>query len=564
LSQEKLHIPEFKPMSKFANDIREHKYAHDIEDRKETWGETALRVAKEVLKSVHAPNSLIQSVANAIAAQKFIPGGRYLYATGRPYHQTQNCLLGRPEDSREGWAEWTLNTTLGLSSGAGLGGWYGLIRAKGKPIRRTGGTASGPCSLIKITNEIGREVMQGGSRRSAIWAGLPWWHGDIFEFIHLKDWSPEVRALKAKDYNFPATCDMTNISVCLDDEFFAAYRDESHPKHTLAYNVYWETIKQMLKTGEPGFSVDIGSNSGDNLRNACTEVTSADDSDICNLGSINLAQVQSLDEMKHLVEIAIAFLLAGTVYSDVPYAKVDQIRTKNRRLGLGLMGIHEWLLMHGKKYGPDDELTKYLEIYATSTDIAARYADKWDLSKPVKTRAVAPTGTISIMAETTGGIEPLFCAAYKRRYLKGTSWHYQYVIDPAAKRLVEKGVKPENIEDAYDLAKDWERRVAFQAYVQQYVDHGISSTINLPPWGTEDNNESHVRPFGEMLIKYLPKLRGITTYPDGSRGGQPLNPVKFATAMRHVDKEFQEGGDSDVAFETGNVCSLTGEGVCGS
>lgn len=553
-------------MSKFANDIREHKYAHDIPDegRKENWGETSLRVAKEVLRSVHTPNSLIQEVANAIAAQKFIPGGRYLYATGNQFHQVNNCMMLRAEDSREGWADLMQKITLSLMTGAGLGVDYSDIRPSGARIRRTGGQSTGPIALMQMVNEAGRGIMQGGSRRSAIWAGLRWDHADIFKFIHLKDWSKEVRALKAADFNFPATMDGTNISVLLNDEFFQAYDDEDHPKHTLAHNVYWETVKQMLKTGEPGFSVNLGASSYETLRNACCELVSEDDSDVCNLGSINLAQIESLEEMERIVEIATAFLLAGTVYSDVPYPKVDQVRSKNRRLGLGLMGIAEWLLMHGKKYGPDAELTKYLEVYAKSTEFAHKYADKWELSRPVKTRAIAPTGTISIMAESTGGIEPMLCAAYKRRYLKGSVWHYQYVIDPAAKRLVDKGVKPEHIEDAYDLAREPERRVAFQAYVQQYVDHAISSTINLPPWGSEDNNESHVRPFGEMLIKYLPKLRGITTYPDGSRGGQPMNPVKFSTALKHVNQEFQENGENEVAFETGNVCDLTGGGVCGS
>lgn len=561
-----LYVPEAKAFSTFADSIRVQKYAHGPKEglaQKETWGETSLRVPTHVFKAVGAEH-LIQPVANAIAQQRFIPGGRYLYATGRPLHQTQNCLLGRPEDSREGWATWIERAIRGLGTGAGLGGWYGLIRRKGAAVKGTGGEASGPCSLVRMTNEVGREMMQGGSRRSAIWAGLPWLHPDIMEFIHLKDWSPEVRKLKALDYNFPATCDMTNISVCLDDEFFEAYNDESHPKHSLAYNVYWEVVKQMLKTGEPGFSVDIGTNAGECLRNACTEVTSADDSDICNLGSINLANVESLEEMETLVELATAFLLAGTVYSDVPYEKVAEVRTKNRRLGLGLMGVHEFLLKKGLNYGPHDILTQYLEVYAKADEYAKRYAHKWGLSVPVKTRAIAPTGTISIMAETTGGIEPMFCAAYKRRYLKGTSWHYQYVVDPAALRLIQSGVRSESIEDAYDLARDYERRIAFQSYVQQYVDHGISSTINLPPWGSEFNNESLIQPFGVTLMKYLPTLRGITTYPDGSRGGQPLNAVKIATALKHMNTEFVEGGDSEVVQETGNICDVTGGGHCGS
>jgi ribonucleoside-diphosphate reductase alpha chain len=154
------------------------------------------------------------------------------------------------------------------------------------------------------------------------------------------------------------------------------------------------------------------------------------------------------------------------------------------------MGLHEWLLIHGKKYGPDAELAKYLDIYATSTEIAWRYADAWGISRPIKTRAIAPTGTIGIVAETTTGIEPIFCVAYKRRYLKGTVWNYQYVVDPTAKRLIDAGVAPEQIEDAYSLAQDVERRVAFQAWLQGWVDHSISSTVNLPAWGTEFNNEA--------------------------------------------------------------------------
>jgi ribonucleoside-diphosphate reductase alpha chain len=314
----------------------------------------------------------------------------------------------------------------------------------------------------------------------------------------------------------------------------------------------------MLKTGEPGFSVDTGKNVKETLRNACTEVSSVDDSDICNLGSINLARIDSLDEFKDVLECGTAFLLAGTVYSDVPYAKVDMMRTKNRRLGLGLMGVHEWLLIRGKAYGKDDELQTYLEAYATSTEIAKRYADEWELSHPIKTRAIAPTGTIGIVAETTTGIEPIFCAAYKRRYLKGSTWNWQYVLDPTAKRLVEHGVDPDKIEDAYVLSNSFEnveRRLAFQSWVQGYVDHGISSTINLPSWGSEYNNTGTMQEFGQRLIKHLPKLRGITTYPDGARGGQPITAVSYRTASKHVGEIFVESTD---------VCDLTRGGSCGA
>jgi len=218
------------------------------------------------------------------------------------------------------------------------------------------------------------------------------------------------------------------------------------------------------------------------------------------------------------------------------------------------MGIHEWLLVRGKRYGKDAELQKWLEVYATSTEIAAKYADELKISRPIKTRAIAPTGTLSIIAETSAGIEPLFCVAFKRRYLKGTTWHYQYVVDATAERIIEKGVNPEAIEDAYSLANDVERRVQFQHFVQKYVDHGISSTINLPAWGTEFNNANTVERFGTMLMKYLPELRGITVYPDTARGGQPLSAVSYLEAKNNVGTEYVEYGNESACVS--GVCGI--------
>lgn len=546
-------------MSAFATDVMNHKYAHAKKDgTKETWADISRRVPKFVFGAVDAKKSLVEEVAHRIDTRQFLPGGRYLYAAGRPFHQVQNCLLLRAEDSREGWADLMQKSSMALMTGAGIGIDYSLIRAEGKPVRKTGGFATGPLALMQMVNEAGRGIMQGGSRRSAIWAGLSWQHPDVHKFIQIKNWIKEVRDLKEKDFNFPATLDGTNVSVQLDDLFFEAYHNEKHRLHAHAHSVYWAVIERMLKTGEPGFSVDTGVNAGETLRNACTEVSSRDDSDICNLGSINMARIGSLDEFKGVLESAVAFLLAGTVYSDVPYAKVDLVRTKNRRLGLGLMGLHEWLLLRGKPYGPDAELETYLVEYAKSTEIAAAYAAEWDLSAPIKTRAIAPTGTIGIVAETTTGLEPIFCTAYKRRYLKGNVWNYQYVVDPTAKRLVESGVDPDKIEDAYSLSSSMdniERRLGFQTWMQQYVDHGISSTINLPSWGSEQNNAGTVSEFGRRLLPYLPKLRGITCYPDGARGGQPISAISYKTATKHIGEIFVESTD---------VCELTRGGSCGA
>ncbi len=535
--------------SKFADSIYRQKYAHPGE----SWADTAARVARHVLAAApHVTSEMYTEVTDLISRRKFLPGGRYLYASGRPFHQTQNCLLLRAEDSREGWADLMQKATLALMTGAGIGVDYSAVRPEGSLISKTGGTSTGPLALMQMVNEAGRHIMQGGARRSAIWAGLRWSHPDVMRFIGLKDWAPAIRALKEYDYNAAAPMDGTNISVILDASFFTAYSKGDGT----ARQVYQQVVRSMLSTAEPGFSVDFH-NWRESLRNACTEVVSEDDSDICNLGSVNMARISSLREFERAVELATTFLMAGTLYSDVPYERVAIIRSANRRLGLGLMGIHEWLLQRGKKYGPDPELTTWLEAYRdVSTRTAERVAAAWGISRPVATRAIAPTGTIGIVAETTTGIEPIFCVAYRRRYKAedGQATKYQYVIDPTAKRLIDSGVSPDLIEDAYTLAEDPERRVAFQAYVQQYVDQAISSTINLPPWGSELNNEEGAEKFGDMLITYLPNLRGITCYPDGSRSGQPLVRVRYETAVGHEGQVFLEQADS---------CDLSKGGTCG-
>jgi len=226
--------------------------------------------------------------------------------------------------------------------------------------------------------------------------------------------------------------------------------------------------------------------------------------------------------------------------------------------GLGLMGIHEWLLQRGQGYEVTPELHKWLEVYRDESKRAAdEHCDRFYISKPVAYRAIAPTGSIGILASTTTGIEPLFAVAYKRRFLTdGTKWKYTYVIDATADRLIrEYGVNPDKIDTAYSLSNNYEQRLKFQADIQDYVDMSISSTINLPAWGTRDNNESKVTEFATTLAKYAPRLRGFTCYPDGSRGGQPITECTYEEAMKHP---------KGMVYEEHDVCLLTNHGgSCG-
>lgn len=546
--------------TQLSETIFQNKYRHE---GCESWERLADTVVEDVCREFLTKDEKEQ-LKKIIREMKFIPGGRYLYYAGRKFKAFNNCyILFSLEDSREDWANLSWKAESCLTTGGGIGNVYDIYRAEGTPLSRTGGVASGPISKMKITNEIGREVMQGGSRRSAIWAGLNWKHSDIMKLIHAKDWKNMPIAgteytywdLKQKDFNFPCPLDMTNISVNYDTDWLERVnRGEGFG------NVFLENVKQALSTGEPGFGFNFYDKEKETGRNACTEVTTEDDSDVCNLGSVNLANINSIAEFGEVCHLATKFLLCGTLVAELPYKKVYEVREKNRRLGLGLMGIHEWLLKKGYKYEVVPELHEWLGIYRdVSNKSADNFADKLGVSRPIAKRAIAPVGTIGIMAGTTTGIEPLFAVAFKRRYLKGKhQWNYQYVIDGTAKILIrEYGLNPEDIETSLDLAYHPERRIKFQADIQDYVDMGISSTINMPAWGTEFNNEDTVAPFAQTLSEYAHRLRGFTCYPDGARGGQPLTPIDYEHALLYDGVEFEE------TFH--DICSISNRGgTCGS
>ena len=558
--------PQFR--SKFSEDIFYTKYSHE---GAETFHELACTLVEDVCQnylSKDEKEALIDHISNL----RFLPGGRYLYYAGREKKFFNNCyLLKAEEDTREDWANLSWKSESCLMTGGGIGVDYSTYRPEGQTLKGTGGISSGPIPKMQMINSIGQKVMQGGSRRSAIYASLNWKHDDVDKFLVAKNWfdmpvgkTDEVGSplpgmsygdIKQQDFNFPAPLDMTNISVNYDTEWLLNYWEKGDLGHVFRTNVH-----QALKTGEPGFSFNFFEKENETLRNACTEVTSEDDSDVCNLGSLNFARIDDLNQLQEVVQLSTKFLLCGTLRATLPYEKVYEVRNSNRRLGLGLMGLHEWLIQRGHKYETTPELHRWFKVYEAESDKVARsFSNKLNISIPVAVRAVAPTGTIGILGGTSTGVEPIFAVAYKRRYLKNKRWHYQYIVDSVAQEMIKLyDIKPENIESAQDLVTDYERRLNFQANVQEYVDMAISSTINLPAWGTEDNNEGKVEDFAQTLAKYAHRLRGFTCYPDGCRGGQPLTVVPYSEAVEKLGEEFEDN------IQTHDICEITGlGGTCG-
>ena len=546
--------------SKFSEDIFNLKYAHTGCD---SWEQLARVLVEDVCGNLRPDEEPLmkkeerRELQRYIKDLKFVPGGRYLYYAGRERRFYNNCfLLKAEEDTREDWANLSWKSESCLMTGGGIGVDYSVYRESGRTLGGSGGLSSGPIPKMQMINSIGANVMQGGSRRSAMYASLHWKHNDIPNFLTAKDWDTmpvgdtgyTLKQIKEQDFNFRAPLDMTNISVNYDTEWLLNYWKTGD-----VGEVFKSNVKQALRSAEPGFSFNFMENEDETLRNACTEVCSADDSDVCNLGSINLGRIDSITELARIVELGTKFLICGTLRAELPYEQVYKTREKNRRLGLGLMGMHEWLVKRGEKYEVTPTLHRWLSVYkGVSDDTSKKFSSELSISQPVANRAIAPTGSISILAGSSSGIEPIYLRG-------GTRWKYQYVIDSAAQELIDMyGADPEKIESALDLADDYERRIKFQADVQDYVDMSISSTINLPAWGSKFNNEDTVDDFTNTLASYAHRLRGFTAYPDGCRGGQPLSVVPYSEAIDKLGTEFEEH------VETHDICEITNSGgVCG-
>jgi ribonucleoside-diphosphate reductase alpha chain len=535
------------PFATYAEDKMKLRYSHVVSGRYETWTDIARRVVHSLCRDTAVtpymivPNDIQAAMVDMICQRKFIPGGRILSQAGRPYHQTDNCYTLRAADSREGWADLAHKCTMMFMSGGGVGVDYSDVRAYGRPLSRSGGIASGPLPLLEMVNSIAAASRAGGERRGACYASLKYDHDDIHDFIQMKE---VVGALQH-----------TNISVRFDTQFTADMSHDNACKEVPATSVFMETLRHACQYGDPGFQFDWDDQV---LRNACTEIISNKDSDSCCIGSVNLAAISSLQELSDVTNLGILFLLCNTLYTDFPTDMVEKVKGQNRRLGLGLMGIAEWFMQrslpYGDRAGAQDSIGQWLHTWQQNCDNAAlHWSNKLSVNTPVATRAIAPTGTISIMGHTTPGIEPIFHTAYQRttNTLKTKDYADGYkrevVIDPIVSKWLSEGYNVEDIDTAYTLSQSVsgiERRLAFQAYVQTFVDNAISSTVNLPPY--TDGVETT---FAPILLRYLPHLRGVTFYPDGRHSNQPVTPIDIAD----IDM-FQQ------TLDQGPTCS---SGECG-
>jgi len=500
----------------------------------------------------------------------FMPNSPTLMNAGRDLQQLFGCFVLPVEDSIENIFETVKQAAIIHKSGGGTGFSFSRIRPKNDCVSTSGGFASGPISFIKVFNEATEAINQGGFRRGANMAVLRVDHPDILDFIHSKQ-SEGVLT------NF-------NISIGITDAFMQAVeKNQGFPlisprtravvKTVNAKQLFDQIIHSAWENGEPGV-LFLGTINAANPTPLLGEIEGTNPCgeqpllpfEACVLGSVNLSRMVKLTHEKYeidwnrletIIQRAVHFLDNVIDVNKYPLPQIEHLTRGNRKIGLGAMGLADLLIKFGISYNSGeailftDKLMCFLSQKANeaSVKLAAKrgvfpnyqksiYAQKNEPGYRNATRTtIAPTGTISIIADCSSGIEPLFAIAYKRHVLveEGLPEINAFFVEVAKKRgfyseiLIEKISKegsiqnlddiPEDVKKVFITARDVspEQHVKIQATCQKYIDNGVSKTINFPKNATVDDVEK------VFLLAYKSGCKGITVYRDKSRISQVLS-----------------------------------------
>ena len=506
---------------------------------------------------------------NRMTSLDFLPNSPTLMNAGTPLGQLSACFVLPVDDSIESIFSALRDMALIQRTGGGTGFGFGRLRPAGDLVASTGGTSSGPVSFMKIFDCATENIKIGGKRRGANMGVLPVDHPDILHFIEAK----EALAILT---NF-------NLSVGVTDAFMRAvehdeFYDLRHPttgravKRLAARKVFDRIVKAAWASGDPGLIFLDTINRAHPLHslghieatNPCGEVPLLP-YESCNLGSINLARFvtegnESADldwpRLAEVVQQAVRFLDDVLAVNRYPLPQVEAATLANRKIGLGVMGFAEMLLRLGMSYRSKEalafagRLSKFISVEAhrASAALAAERGvfPQWEQSiyseQGVRLRnatvtSIAPTGTISIIADTSSSIEPLFALCYRRVGVLGnqtlTEWNplllsmgerlgflKSEVLEHVANHgtLSDAPGVPERVRDLFATALEIEPRqhLLMQAAFQAGVDNAVSKTINLPE---EASPEVVAHAFRQA---YHLGLKGITVYRSGSLAGQVL------------------------------------------
>jgi ribonucleoside-diphosphate reductase alpha chain len=541
----------------------------------ETWEEAARRVAQHVAKAEANGKVVIfeEKFFNELVTNRFMPGGRIWYGAGRPKAQLLNCFVIPVGDSREGWGQMLYDTTVISGTGGGIGANYSDVRYRGAPIAGTGGVATGAVSAMRMQDGVAEELRQGGGRRAALMQCLNLHHPDLPEFLDAKLNPTPIYNELGEEIDKKSDLSNANVSVVLDmdpaefvnkvrmgDDIEFEWNGLPTGESMNAAELWERIVENAWKSGEPGVLNGFTANELNNIyyyeklisTNPCGEIWLGP-YDCCCLGNVVLPRFVhdgefDWDQLDESVRIGIRFLDNVLTVNDFPLQEIKDKCQKNRRIGLGVMGLHTMLLELGLTYDGEDGLAfvdKLFDFikntaYDESATLASEkgpfpgYASEFLKSGFMKTvkrgirnkikhhgirncalMTVPPTGTTGMVCGVSTSLEPLFAPAYWRRWKVTDENGYdkdmeELVVSDEYHKFGDLAV------GAYDISV--RAHFEMQKTVQKHIDNAVSKTINLP-------EDFPVDELSDLWLEYLPYCKGTTFYRAGSRGKEPLKVI---------------------------------------